>query len=304
MLKKVKLPLLIVLILGVIAAAVAYLRTVNIAVLNPKGTIAHQQRSLMIIASLLAVLVVVPVFAMTIIISVRYRAGNQSKKKPKYTPDDDHNRLFESLWWGIPIVIILALSVVTWTSTHALDPFKPLNSPNKPLHIQVVALQWKWLFIYPDQHVASVNVVHMPVNTPVEFEVTSDAPMNSFWIPQLGGQIYGMSGMSAQLHLMASQTGSYRGSSANISGAGFADMHFQAVASSQGDFNEWVRYAQSSDSELTSASYKTLAKPSEDAPAASMRLASNDLYDTIVMKYMGHGSGTAAAANHMQGMNE
>ena len=309
MLKKAKLPVFAVLILGVVAAAVMYLRTVNIAVLNPKGTIAHQQRGLMVIASLLAIVVVVPVFVMTIVISVRYREGAQKnkKKKAKYTPDADHNVWLESLWWGLPIAIILALSVVTWVSSHSLDPFRSLKSSAQPLHIQVVALQWKWLFIYPDQHVASVNFVRLPVNTPVDFEITADAPMNSFWIPQLGGQIYAMSGMSTRLHLMASQAGTYQGSSANISGKGFADMRFQAIASSQSDFDEWVRYAQNSGSTLTGSSYTALAKPGQTTDNTSMLLASSDLYDTILMKYMGDMDPSAMSAGvdmNMQGMSQ
>ncbi len=293
----------VALILGVVAAAIRYLRTVNVAVLNPKGTIAQQQRGLMVIASLLAILVVVPVFVMTIVISVRYRAGAQTgkKKKAKYTPETDHNTVLESLWWGIPVAIIGVLSVVTWVSSHSLDPFRPLKSGVQPLHIQVVALQWKWLFLYPDQHVASVNEVHIPVNTPVDFQITSDAPMNSFWIPQLAGQVYAMSGMSTQLHLMATQPGTYNGSSANISGKGFADMRFQAIASSSDDFGEWVRYAQNNGNTLTDDSYPALAEPGQ-SPQASMLLASNDLYDTILMKYMGHGNNDAMAG--MQGMEQ
>jgi len=309
MLKKVKLPLFILLILGVVAAVFLYLRTLDIAVLNPKGTIARQELNLMIIACVLAIFVVVPVFVMTIVISVRYRAGRAvkpGKKKAAYTPDADHSTILESLWWGIPCAIILLLSVVTWVSTHHLDPYRPLASNAKPLHIQVVALQWKWLFIYPDQHVASLNFVRLPVDRPVDFEITADAPMNSFWIPQLGGQIYAMSGMNTQLHLMASEPGTYQGSSANISGAGFADMHFNAIASSQVDFDEWVRYAANSNNKLTNTSYKSLAKPSKDNSTTSMTLGSDDLYDTILMKYMDHGSssGTSATADHMQDTHE
>jgi cytochrome o ubiquinol oxidase subunit 2 len=314
MFRKAKIPVFIVLVLGVIASAVAYLRTVNIAVLQPRGTIAQQQRSLMLIASLLAVVVVVPVFIMTIVICWKYRANRVTKgKKATYTPEVGSNKLFESLWWGIPIAIIFVLSIITWNSSHSLDPYRPLASKTKPLHIQVVALQWKWLFLYPDQHVASINEVHIPVNTPIDFDITSDAPMNSFWIPQLAGQVYAMSGMNTQLHIMASKPGTYRGSSANISGRGFADMHFNAIAGSASDFTEWVNYAKSNDSKLTDSSYKSLALPSDNAPASSMQLVSNDLYDTIVMKYMmptdgssdsGEHAGTTQNMNGMQGMNE
>jgi cytochrome o ubiquinol oxidase subunit 2 len=297
--KKYKIPIFIVLVLGVAAAAAAYLHSVNIAVLNPKGTIAGQERSLMIIASLLAVLVVLPVFAMTAIISVKYRAGN--KKKSKYTPNADHNTLLESIWWGIPLVIILALSAVTWVSTHRLDPYKSLSSTTKPLTIQVVALQWKWLFIYPEQRIATVNSVHLPEDTPINFEITADSPMNSFWIPQLGGQIYAMSGMSTQLHLMASEPGQYRGSSANISGKGFAGMKFMATATTRDDFEEWVRFSRQAATPLNQTTYNQLVKPSENNAAATFAPAEDNLYDTILMKYMGHAS---SGHDHMQGMNE
>jgi len=301
MFKKAKIPVFIVLILGVIVSAAAYLRTVNIAVLQPQGTIAQQQRSLMLIACLLAILVVVPVFVMTIVISWKYRASRptKGKKKAGYTPEVGSNLLFESLWWGIPVVIIFALSIITWNSSHSLDPYKPLASKTKPLHIQVVALQWKWLFLYPDQHVASINQMHIPVNTPIDLEITSDAPMNSFWIPQLAGQIYAMSGMSTQLHLMADKPGTYRGSSANISGRGFANMHFDAIAGSTADFTEWVNYARSSGTKLTDNAYQSLALPSDTpAQAGSMQLASDDLYDTIVMKYMMPGDSSSDAGEH------
>jgi cytochrome o ubiquinol oxidase subunit 2 len=214
-----------VLVIGVlIAVAVKYLKTVNIEVFNPKGSIAEKQRNLIIFASLLSLLVIIPVYILTFTFLFKYRETN---KKARYTPDWDHNRIYETIWWGIPIAVILLLSIVTWNSTHALDPYKPLSSSEKPLDIQVVALQWKWLFIYPEQNVATVNYVQIPVNRPVTFTITSDAPMNSLWIPQLGGQIYAMSGMSTQLHLIANHAGSYNGSSANISGEGFAGMRFK-----------------------------------------------------------------------------
>ncbi|SRR6266496_1601780 len=262
-----------------------YLQSHNVAVLNPKGTIASQQQRLIILATSLMALVVVPVFAMTIIIAWRYREGNT---KATYSPELGGNRWVELTWWLIPLLIIGVLAVVAWTSSRDLDPFRPLASSAKPVHIQVVALQWKWLFIYPEQHVASVNFVQLPVNTPVDFDITADAPMNSFWIPQLGGQIYAMPGMSTQLHLMAEQPGDYHGSSANISGTGFAGMTFTARGSSAHDFDQWVATAQKSSTQLTPISYAELAKPSQNVPAATYSFPSNaaGLYDTVIMKYM------------------
>jgi cytochrome o ubiquinol oxidase subunit 2 len=281
--KKIKIVTFVVLLLGVVLTAGLFLSRHNVAVLNPKGVVGHKERSLMIIAALLAVLVIVPVFTMTAVIAWKYRAGNT---KAKYMPNWDHHRGMEFTWWAIPSAIILVLAVLTWTSSHSLDPYRPLTSNQTPVQIQVVALDWKWLFIYPEQHVATVNYFKMPVNTPVEFTITADAPMNSFWIPQLGGQIYAMPGMSTELHLEASTTGNYNGSSANISGKGFAGMKFVATATSQSDFEHWLQTTQRTSQHLDTAEYNGLAKPSENNKAATYSNADPELYDTIMMKYM------------------
>lgn len=261
----------------------------NVAVLRPAGIIADQQRSLLISAALLSLIVILPVFALTFFIAFRYREGNRTAR---YTPDWDHHPLLEILWWGIPIAIILVLAVITWKSSHELDPSRPLASSKRPLTIQVIALQWKWLFIYPEQHVASINYVQFPVDQPVSFQITADAPMNSFWIPQLGGQIYAMSGMSTQMHLMASKPGNYQGSSANLSGSGFADMKFIAYASSDNEFAQWVAKTRTSGYQLTPEKYKSLARPSAAAPPYSFSIDDTSLYDTVVMGYMGPGGMT------------
>ena len=229
--------------------------------------------------------VIIPVFVMAIVIAWRYREGN-TKAKKKYAPNWDQNKLAEFTWWGIPIIIIVILSVVTWVSTHALDPYKPLKSQAKTIKIQVVSLDWKWLFIYPKQNIASVNFVQFPKNTPVDFEITSDSVMNSFWIPALGGQIYSMPGMSTHLHLMANKSGNYSGSSANISGSGFAGMKFTAKASSKASFNSWVKNIQNTLNPLNESEYNKLTKPSKNNPPAYYSSVSNGLYDMIVMKYM------------------
>lgn len=258
-----------------------YLHSFNIQVLNPKGIVAHDQRNLLIFTVLLGLLVVLPVFAMTFTIAWKYRESNT---KARYRPDWDHNVFAEALWWGIPTAIILVLSIVTWTTSHSLDPRKPLSDA-APMHIQVVALDWKWLFIYPDQGIASVNYVQLPVNRPVQFEITSNGPMNSFWIPQLGSQIYAMAGMSTHLNLEATSPGDYRGSSANISGKGFAGMVFTAHAGSEADFNAWVSQTRRSSSDLSSATYKDLAKPSENNPVAYYASASPELFNRILLSF-------------------
>ncbi len=268
----------------VVGGLLAYaLQGAHFAILDPKGIIADKERGLLIFTTLLSLVVVVPVFVMLFVIVWRYRATNT---KAIYSPEWDGSRFFETLWWGIPCLIILVLAIVTWTSSHQLDPTRSLTSTHPPLKIQVVALQWKWLFLYPDQQVASVNTVEFPINTPIEFDITADAPMNSFWIPSLGGQIYAMPGMTTKLHLMADTSGTYAGSSANLSGTGFSGMRFSAIATSASDYANWLIRAHSSSQVLTSSSYTALAVPSADVAVRLYRLGEPTLYDTIVMKYM------------------
>ncbi|HEX7259876.1 MAG TPA: ubiquinol oxidase subunit II [Candidatus Saccharimonadia bacterium] len=295
----VKVLVVLLLIGGLVGGLVLFLAAHPVAVLDPRGLIASEQRNLIVVTTLLMLLIVVPVFGMTFGIAWKYRAGNT---KARYTPDWDHSRVAETLWWGIPSVIIVILAVITWKSSHDLDPFKPLISPNKPVTIQVVALPWKWLFIYPDQNIATVNYVQFPENTPIHFVITADAPMNSFWIPQLGGQIYAMPGMSTQLHLMASEVGSYAGSSANLSGAGFANMRFEAKATTQVAFDDWVAATKKSPLHLGATDYNQLAQPSKRDDVAYYGIASNELYDSIIMKYMLPADGTKHEHGAMQGM--
>ena len=272
----------ILFVIGVVVLTTLFIiSSSHSAVMNPKGMIAEKQRDLIVISTILMLIVVIPVFLLAIGISWRYRANN----KAKYTPDWDYNLLAELIWWGLPCLIVFALSVIVWKSSHDLDPFKPLDSNVKPIKIQVVALQWKWLFIYPEEGIASVNLVQFPEKTPINFEITADAPMNSFWIPQLGGQIYAMQGMNAKLHLIADEIGSYRGSSANLSGVGFAGMRFEAVSTTQDGFDQWVASAKQS-SNLGMGEYTELAKPSENNRVEIYSLTDTDLFNQIIMKYM------------------
>lgn len=275
--------LLFCLIVVFLLTAIPYNIT-GIAVLDPKGPIGEHQRDLMVTATLLMMIVVIPVIILTALIAWRYREGNQ---KATYSPNWDFNFAIEFIWWTLPCAIILVLSILTWKSTHDLDPYKAINTEKKPLVIQVVALQWKWLFIYPEQKIASVNSFQFPEKTPIRFEITSDAPMNSFWIPQLGGQIYAMPGMKTQLYLASYETGTYEGSSANLSGDGFASMAFQAKACSETDFNKWVTEVQNSTNILEKDSYIELAKPSKETPIF-YSLKEDDLFNWTIMKYMMH----------------
>lgn len=280
--KKYKFVFLTLVFLGMLVGGTLYLIYGDVPVLHTKGIIAHEERDLMTISTLLMLIVVIPVFVLGILFTWKYRAQN---KKANYDAEWDESALAEGIWWGIPFLIVTVLAVIAWKSTHALDPYKPIGD-TKPLKIQVVALQWKWLFIYPEQKIASVNVVQFPEKTPVHFELTSDAPMNSFWVPQLSGQIFAMSGMKTQLHLMADGIGDYRGSSANISGTGFAGMTFMAESRSQADFDNWVDNARKSSKSLHMETYKELAKPSENDPISFYSVEDDGLFDWIVMKYM------------------
>lgn len=259
----------------------------SIAILDTAGPIAEQQRNLMLIAFGLMLLVVIPVFILTFYIGWKYRAGNT---EARYEPEWDGNVKLEALWWGFPFAIIAVLAVLAWTSTYNLEPARALQSDKKPLVVQVVALQWKWLFLYPEQQVASVNYVQFPADRPVEFQITSDAPMNSFWIPRLGGQIYAMAGMTTRLHLIADQPGSFHGTSANISGKGFAAMNFTAEASDEDTFQTWVADTRKSSNNLSLAAYTALSRPKTAESPIAYATYEPGLYDAVIAKYSAHGS--------------
>lgn len=259
----------------------------HFAMLSPKGLIARQERDLLLAAVLLMLVVVAPVYFLIFFFAFKYRAG---KSEAKYSPDLQSGKLSTFILWAIPIAIIFVLSIINWKSTHALDPYKPIASAAKPVTIQVVALRWKWLFIYPEQNIASVNFVEFPAGAPVNFELTSDGLMNSFWIPQLGGQMYAMAGMETHLHLQADEPGEYNGSAAEINGPGFAGMKFVAKSTSTEDFNAWLTTVKTSANALNLEAYNKLAEPSENNPKVLYSSAEKDLYNTIMMKFMAPGS--------------
>src|SRR5665213_829593 len=208
-------------------ALALYLHGRDIPILDPKGPVALGERSVIYLTLALCAIVVIPVFVMLFTFAWKYRADNP-KARVYHEPDWDHyNTAAEIIWWLVPGVIVVILSVVAWQSSHALDPYKPLIGSGAPITVEVVALDWKWLFIYPEEGIATVNMLEIPENSPIHFEITADAPMNSFWIPSLGGQIMAMPGMTTQLNLLASSIGTFNGVSANISGAGFAGMAFK-----------------------------------------------------------------------------
>lgn len=272
-------------VLGLLALTWIYLDNTNIPVMEPKGIIAEKEKELIVVSFVLMLIVVIPVFTFLGLFAWRYRAGNR-KTRAKYSPDWGDSLLAETIWWNIPFLIILLLAALTWKSSHELDPWQPIASEKKPVIIQVVALDWKWLFLYPEQGVAAINYMQFPEQTPINFEITADAPMNSFWIPQLGGQIYAMPAMRSKLHLMANEVGTFRGSSANFSGKGFAGMAFSAVATTQQDFEAWVQSVKQNSKPLSFAEYNLLVEPDENHPVTTYVLADTNLFDQILMKYM------------------
>lgn len=256
------------------------------ALFNPAGPIAAAESHLIVTMVLLMLVVVVPMFIVLFIVARKYREGN---KKAKYDPDRKHSAWGELVLWVIPAALIAVLGVLNWQSAHALDPSQPISSPNPPLTIEVIALPWKWLFIYPQQNIATVNIIKFPADTPIHFELTADAPMSSFWIPQLGSQIYAMAAMETQINLLASTTGEYTGRDTEINGEGYAGMTFEADSVSQSDFNTWVASVQQATSTypiLTSGAYAALAAPSENNPPAYYSSVAGDLFDNVMMEYM------------------
>ena len=260
----------------------------NWTLLDPVGQVGIEERNLIITATVLMLLVVVPVILMTLIFAWKYRASN---KNATYAPKWSHSTKIEVVIWTVPILIIIALGVITYKSTHALDPYRPLESDVKPVTIEVVALDWKWVFIYPEQGIATVNKIVFPANTPVNFRITSDSVMNSFFIPGLGGQIYAMAGMTTKLHLIANKNADMDGISANYSGAGFTGMKFKAIATSEEDFNAWVAEVKASPKQLDNAEYAALEKPSENNPVELYSTVTPNLFQLIIDKYEGMNPG-------------
>ena len=255
-------------------------------VLAPKGQVAAEEMHLLIFSVLLMLLVVVPVIILTLVIARRYRASN---KKAKYSPEFSHSVSLELVWWTVPIVIIAILATVTWKTTHQLDPYKPLEVKGKPVVIQAIALRWKWLFIYPQQNIATVNYVVFPAHRQVSFQITSDAPMNSFQIQQLAGQIYAMNGMRTKIHMIANHEGTYRGRSVSFSGSGFANMRFTAKATSQAQFEQWIAQVKRSPKQLDMATYDQLVKPTVNyMPPVFYASVVPELFNKVMMKFM-HG---------------
>lgn len=250
---------------------------------DPAGPIAAVQSHLIVEMVLLMLVIVIPMFITVIIVARKYRAGNVMAK---YDPELKHPRAVELIMWVIPACVVAALGVLAWNTAHEIDPYREIQSSVPQLEVQVVALPWKWLFIYPKQGIATVNFLEFPKQTPVHFTLTADGPISSFWIPRLGSQIYAMGAMQTQLSLVASTTGDYLGKDTEINGDGYAGMTFDAKSVTAQDFDAWVKSVQAGSATLDGASYAALATPSENNPVAYYAATDPSLYSTIVMKYM------------------
>lgn len=267
-------------------APALFLSGCTLDLLDPRGPVGLQNRNVILIELGVMLCIVIPVIMMTLFFAWKYRESNTSAE---YLPNWDHSTKIEFFVWGIPAVVIVILGAIAIWTSYTLDPYRPLHSAEaagrKPLNVEVVALDWKWLFIYPDQGIATVNQLAVPVNTPINFRITSDAVMTSFFIPRLGSQVYAMAGMQTQLHLMASAPGDYLGEAAHYTGRGFSDMKFRTLAMSDDDFNQWVDKVKGASDSLDSADYPQVAAPQEAAPVKYFAHVQPNLFDTIVAKY-------------------
>jgi cytochrome o ubiquinol oxidase subunit II len=252
-------------------------------VLDPKGPIAVAERQILFNSLGIMLAIVIPTIIATLGVAYWFRASN---KHARYRPDFTYSGRLEMLVWSIPAMTVFLVGGVAWVGSHDVSPRKAIVSTVKPVKVQVVSLDWKWLFIYPEEGVASVNYLAIPVGTPVSFELTSSGVMNSFFVPQLGSQIYTMAGMTTRLRLQADHTGSYRGMSAQFSGDGFSDMYFNVESVPVEKFSEWIDAARRVGSELNATTYADLAKPSAKVQPFTYRAVTPGLFDKIMVSEM------------------
>lgn len=263
------------------------------AVLDPKGPIALAERDLLFDAFFVMLIVVVPVIVLTLWFAWRYRASNTSAA---YAPRWANSAKVDAFVWLIPALIVIALGVLLWRSTYKLDPYRPLQSSTPPLEVQVVAQDWKWLFIYPEQGIATVNQLAFPAGRAVSLKITSDTVMNSFYVPQLAGQIYAMAGMQTRLQLLADQPGKFVGRNSQYSGGGFSDQHFEVLALSPADFDTWVAKVKQAPAPLDGSTYPALAAKSRAVPVTYFAPVEAGLYESIIAKFTHGGHAQHAPA--------
>ena len=274
---------------GFLCLSAILLAGCNTIVLNPAGDIAQQQGRLLMVSTLLMLLIIVPVLFLIGLFAWKYRKSD-ANTDAQYSPEWDHSTSLELIIWGAPLLIIIVLGLLTWISTHTLDPYRklsrldenrPLPANVKPLRVEVVALDWKWLFIYPDLGIASVNELAAPVDVPIEFKITASTVMNSFYIPALAGQIYAMPGMQTTLNAVINHPGEFEGFSANYSGAGFSDMKFKFHGLNQAEFDHWVQTFKGQ-AALDRTVYADLEKPSIKEPVHHYGVVDASLYHAIL----------------------
>ena len=274
---------------GLLTAVLATLSGCG-GVLDPQGPVGDAQKHIILDALAIMMCVIVPTIIATLAFAWWYREGNT---KARYQPTFAYSGRIELVTWAVPILIILFLAGLTWISSHELDPFKklPVAANRKTLDVQVVSLDWKWLFIYPDQHIAAVNELTVPAGAPVHFTLTSASVLNSFFVPQLGSMIYSMNGMSTELNLQANKTGNYYGLSTHFSGDGFPGMSFNLHAVTDQQFAAWVKSVQADGPMLDRASYAELSKQSLNVKPYTYRSAEPGLYEDIVTQKIPSGPG-------------
>jgi len=258
------------------------------AVLDPEGPIGAAEKTILLNSVEIMLAIVVPTILATLAFAWWFRSSNG---KARYLPDWAYSGRIELITWSIPVLVVLFLGGITWIGAHELDPAKPLKSSATPLEIQAVSLDWKWLFIYPTQGVASVNQLTVPVGVPLHFSLTSASVLNTFFVPQLGSMIYTMNGMSDELYLQADAPGTYYGQSAQFSGDGFSDMHFAVDAVAEDGFNAWIAGMRGKGPALDAASYATLEQQSENVPPSTYGTVEPGLYDMIVTQKLAPGPG-------------
>ena len=263
-------------------------------VIDSKGAVGQADRTILIDSLAIMLAIVVPTIIATAAFAWWYRASN---RKATYLPDWEFSGRIEIVVWAIPTMTIILLGGVTWIGAHELDPAKPLESSSPAIDVQVVSLDWKWLFIYPEQRVASINELVVPAGVPVHFSLTSSSVMNTFFIPQLGSMIYTMNGMATQLYLQADQPGTFHGLSGHYSGEGFSDMHFQVRALSATDFARWVNHTREAGPTLDVAAYNELAKQSIGVPSSTYAAVERNLFDDIVSQKLLPGPGPETERN-------
>src|SRR6266446_4628345 len=284
-------------LLAVVLIGVATLGGCTDGVFDPKGPVALAERQILLNALGIMLAIVIPVILATLGVAFWFRASNE---RARYRPSFTYSGRLEMLVWSIPAMTVFLVGGVAWVGSHDVSPRKPIVSTVRPLRVQVASLDWKWLFIYPEQGVASVNRLTIPVGTPVNLELTSSGVMNSFFVPQLGGQIYTMAGMITRLHLQADHPGTYRGFSAQFSGAGFSDMHFDADAVTDEKLAQWLDAARTAGPELDAKTYADLAKPSAAVAPFTYRAVAPGLFNNIMVSEMQ--SDNAMCSSHSTSM--